>query len=187
MGERGVKAAAGTKRESPEVQLAAFIAKYTPAIGALAQAALATLRARLPGAVELVYDNYNALAIAFGATERSADAIFSLALYPRWVSLFFVHGASLPDPAKILKGSGTSIRHIVLDNPETLDTPAVQALMAQALARAAKPLDAAAPSRIVIKSIAAKQRPRRPAQHADRSAGGRRRRGTAGGRTKETP
>jgi hypothetical protein len=36
-------------------------------------------------------------------------------------------------------------------------------LMKSALERAAKPLDSAAPNRIVIKSISVKQRPRRPA------------------------
>ena len=148
---------------SPERQLSGFIAKYTPKVGALAQAVLAKMRARLPGAVELVYDNYNALAIAFGATERTAEAIFSITLYPRWVSLFFVKGADLPDPHKLLKGSGKTIRHIVLDDAATLDKPAVASLMAWALECAAKPLDATRPNRIVIKSISAKQRPRRPA------------------------
>ena len=151
------------KDQSPERQLASFIAKYTPEIGALAQAALAKLRARLPGAIELVYDNYNALAIGFGPTERASDAIFSIALYPRWVSLFFLHGADLPDPQKLLKGSGKVARHIVLKDADVLDKPAVRTLLAQALKRAAKPLDGASTGRIVIKSISAKQRPRRPA------------------------
>ncbi len=53
---------------SPEKRLAGFIAKYTPEVQSVATAVLAKLRARLPGAVELVYDNYNALAIAFGPT-----------------------------------------------------------------------------------------------------------------------
>lgn len=148
---------------SPEDQLAAFIAKYTPEIATQAQAVLAKMRARLPGAIELVYDNYNALAIGFGPTERSADAIFSIALYPRWVSLFFFHAAGLPDPQKLLKGSGTQVRHIVLKEPAVLDTPAIKTLMSQALKRAATPLDHTQPGRIVIKSISAKQRPRRPA------------------------
>jgi len=46
------------KAKSPESQLSGFIAKYTPEIGALARAAIAKMRARLPGAVELVYGNY---------------------------------------------------------------------------------------------------------------------------------
>ena len=154
------------KDKSSEKQLAAFIAKYTPEIGALAHAALAKMRARLPGAIELVYDNYNALAIGFGPTERASDAIFSIALYPRWVSLFFLHGASLPDPQKLLKGSGKRVRYIVLEDAATLDKPAVRALIAQALKGAAKPLDGASPGRIVIKSVLAKQRPRRPSCNA---------------------
>jgi hypothetical protein len=149
--------------KAPEEQLAGFIAKYTPEIGALAQEALAKMRARLPGAIELVYDNYNALAIGFSPTERTSDVIFSIALYPRWVSLFFFHGVGLPDPQKLLKGSGNTVRHIVLENASDLDKPAVKALMKHALERADKPLDKANRSRIIIKSISAKQRPRHPA------------------------
>lgn len=152
------------KNQSSETQLAGFIAKYTPEIGALALAVLDKMRARLPGAVELVYDNYNALAIGFGPTERTSDAIFSIALYPRWVSLFFLQdGPGLPDPKKLLKGSGKVVRHIVLKTASDLDNPAIQTLMALALERADVPFDPAAPNRMVIKSISAKQRPRRPA------------------------
>ena len=149
--------------KAPEEQLASFIAKYTPEIGALAQVALAKMRARLPGAIELVYDNYNALAIGFGPTERASDAIFSIALFPRWVSLFFLQGAGLPDPHNLLQGSGKQVRHIVLKDATTLDQPAVQELIAQALAHAVRPLVGTGPGRLVIKSISEKQRPRRPA------------------------
>jgi hypothetical protein len=152
------------KDNLPEEQLAGFIARYTPEVCALAQAALAKMRTRLPGAIELVYDNYNALAIGFGPTERASDIIFSIALYPRWVSLFFAQDApSLPDPEKLLKGSGKVFRHIVLKDAADLDKPAIQTLIAHALERAAKRPDATSPNRIVIKSISAKQRPRRPA------------------------
>jgi hypothetical protein len=151
------------KSKASEEQLAAFIAKYTPEIGALAREALAKMRARLPGAIELVYDNYNALAIGFSPTERASDVIFSITLYPRWVSLFFLRGADLPDPQKLLKGSGKQVRHIVLETAADLDKPAIKALMECALERSAKTLDSANPGRIIIKSISARQRPRRPA------------------------
>ncbi|MGI0149483.1 MAG: hypothetical protein ACREDF_08140, partial [Thermoplasmata archaeon] len=65
-------------------------------------------------------------------------------------------------PGHILQGSGKYVRHIVLNQAESLDTPAVRKLMAQALKRSTKPLDPRRPERIVIKSISAKQRPRRP-------------------------
>jgi len=121
------------------------------------------MRKRLPGAIELVYDNYNALAIGFGPNERSSDAIFSIAVFPRWVSLFFLQsGTELPDPHGLLKGTGTRIRHIVLEAPADLDRPAVRALMKEALARADVRIDRTARNRIVIKSVSAKQRPRVP-------------------------
>jgi hypothetical protein len=150
------------EERSPESQLADFIAKFTPEIAAQARVALEKMRARLPGALELVYDNYNALAIGFGPTDRASDVIFSIALYPRWVSLFFLKGAALPDPNKLLKGSGKVVRHIVLKDSETFEAPDVQTLISRALEAARTPLDHTVPSRIVIKSVSAKQRPRRP-------------------------
>ena len=138
------------------------MAKYTAGIRELARASLAKMRKRLPGAVQLVYDNYNALVIAFGPTDRTSDVICSIALYPRWVSFFFMHGAGLPDPQKLLKGSGTRVRHIVLDSAADLDKPAVEALIASALKRAETPIDASRRGRLIVKLISPKQRARRP-------------------------
>jgi hypothetical protein len=153
---------ARTAPERPDRQLEAFIAKFTPEVRALAKAVLRRMRKRLPGAVQLVYDNYNALAVGFGPTERASDAIFSIAVFPRWVSLFFLQGAKLPDPQKRLAGAGNKVRHIVLESASTLDEPAVRELMRRALRAAAVPLAATGQSRILIKSVSARQRPRRP-------------------------
>ncbi len=141
-------------------QLDEFLSRYTPQMRALAVAALAKMRARLPGAVQLVYDNYNALVIAFGPTEITSDVVFSITLYPRWVSLFFTHGAALPDPRKLLCGSGTRVRSIVLQSADDLDKPAVRALLAAALK--ARPIDPRGEGGLVIKLISKNQRPRRP-------------------------
>src|SRR5664279_5247747 len=129
------------KAASSEGQLDTFLDKYTPAIAKLARECLRKMRARLPGAVQLVYDNYNALAIGFGPSERASEAIFSIALYPRWVTLFFLQGAALPDPRRLLKGSGKVVRHIVLASAADLDQPAVHGLMATALKRAEPGID----------------------------------------------
>ena len=152
------------RTENPEAQLEGFLAKYTPEIAGLAKAALVKMRKRLPGAIELVYDNYNALAIGFCPGERASEAIFSIALYPRWVTLFFLQGKNLRDPKKLLKGGGSRVRHIVLESADTLDDPAVADLMAEALERAAVPIDFTGKRKLIIRSIAAKQRPRRPAK-----------------------
>jgi hypothetical protein len=145
-----------------EAQLDGFLGKFTPAVEVQARAALARMRARLPGACELVYDNYNALAIAFGANETMAGVVFSIAVYPRWVSLFFARGKELPDPQGLLQGNGNAMRHIVLKDIALFDTDGLEALIALSLARAMPPIDPAQPRRLIIKSVAAKQRPRRP-------------------------
>ena len=87
-------------------QLDSFLGKYDPEIAAFAGRALARMRKLVPGAIEMVYDNYNALVIGFCPTERPSEAIFSIVLYPRYVSLCFLQGAGLPDPANRLHGSG---------------------------------------------------------------------------------
>jgi hypothetical protein len=148
--------------ETPARQLAFFLAKFEPGVAATARASLARLRKKLPGAIEIVYDNYNALAIGFGPSDKASEAIFSIAVFPRWVSLFFLQGAKLPDPDKLLKGSGTRARHIVLTDLKVLEQPALRKLMALALKSAKKPLDSKQRRRLIIKSISAKQRPRRP-------------------------
>ncbi len=51
------------------------------------------MRSYLPGATELVYDNYNALAIGFGPSERASEAIFSIALYPALGQPVFLAGS----------------------------------------------------------------------------------------------
>src|ERR1700742_397114 len=151
--------------KTPAKQLAGFLAKFEPRVAAAARAALSQLRKRLPGAMELVYDNYNALAIGFGPSDKASEVIFSIAVYPRWVSLFFLQGAKLPDPGRILKGNGTTVRHIVLTETALLEKPAVKKLMSIALSSAKKPLDPGQRRQLIIKSVS-KQRPRRAARVA---------------------
>jgi hypothetical protein len=150
--------------KSPAAQLNAFIAKFTPEVAAAARDALARMRKRWPGAIELVYDNYNALAIGFAPTERASDAVFSIAVFPRWVTLCFLqNGPELPDPKALLKGSGTRVRHIRLQSAADLDSADIRALMKEALALAEVRVPRSpAKGRLIIKSVSAKQRPRRP-------------------------
>ena len=146
---------------SPEKQLETFISKYSPEIAARAQLVLKKMRKLYPTAMELVYDNYNALAIGFGPSERASEAIFSIALYPRWVSLFFLQAKGLPDPEGLLKGSGKVAKHVVLTTPAMLDESAVRILMDNATARAKVQFAADGQHRLMIKSVSDNQRPRR--------------------------
>lgn len=144
-----------------ETQIESFIGKFTDEVAAEIRAARAEMQLRLPGAVELVYDNYNALAIGYGSSEKLEDVVFSIACFPRWVSLFFYRGAALDDPDGLLEGAGSQVRSIRLTRLSLLDDPPVRALMAQALANA-PPIDPSRPNRSVVKSVSSNQRRRRP-------------------------
>jgi hypothetical protein len=148
--------------KSPEARLDGFLDAYTPEIAAFARVALSKMRKRLPNSVEMVYDNYNALVCGFGPTEKASEAIFSIVMFPRYVSLCFLQGALLPDPDGLLQGEGNVVRSIRLQDEKTLDRADVKAMMATAMKMAKVPFDEKAEYKLVIKSVSAKQRPRRP-------------------------
>jgi hypothetical protein len=149
------------KSATPEKQLAGFIDKFSPEMAKRIRAVRAKMRKRIPRALELVYDNYNFFVIGYGPNEKPGDAIFSIAAQAKGLSLCFLQGAKLPDPKRLLRGSGNVVRNIKLDTAEVLDAPDVQALIAVALTRAKTPLSAEGRHQLIIRSISAKQRPRR--------------------------
>jgi hypothetical protein len=158
---------ASLSQADAQAQLDSFLAKYDPEVAAFARRALAKMRKLVPGAIEMVYDNYNWLVIGFSPSERPSEAIFSIVLPPGHVTLCFLQGAGLPDPGKRLEGSGNVVRNIRLydagvRDTKVLDDPEVLALINVALNRAKVPMPANARRKLIIRSISAKQRPRRP-------------------------
>src|SRR3954469_13803862 len=152
------------KTVSPQKQLDGFLARFTPQISKLARSSIAKMRVRLPGAIQMVYDNYNALVVGFCPNDRPSDGIFSIAIYPQSVALCFLQGAGLADPKGLLQGSGSVARHIRLEDATDLDDPRVKDLVDRALKSARVPLNGKGQGKLVIRSISTKQRPRRPAQ-----------------------
>ena len=69
----------------------------------------------------------------------------------------------LPDPDGLLQGEGSTVRHIRLEDEATLDRPDVKAMMTTAMEMAKVPFDKETKYKLVINSVSAKQRPRRPA------------------------
>jgi hypothetical protein len=144
-----------------EKQLKSFIEKFEPSQQTLIRAVRRALRRRLPTAYELAYDNYNFFVIGYSATERPSDAIVSIAAGSKGVSLCFLRGASLRDPRAILLGSGNQTRFVRLESAAVLARPEVEALLAAAIAQAKPSFRATGRGQLVIRSVSAKQRPRR--------------------------
>ena len=143
-----------------EQQLAAFIDKFEPRNRRLIRAVRRALRKRLPTAYELAYDNYNFFVIGYSPTERPSDAVLSMAAGANGVGLCFLYGARLPDPSKMLKGSGNQTRSIHLDSIDVLARPEVESLIAAAIAQSRTPFRDSGRRRLIIRSVSAKQRPR---------------------------
>ncbi|MFZ0872742.1 MAG: DUF1801 domain-containing protein [Rhodanobacter sp.] len=150
------------KATDTESQIAVFLGRYTPAIEGQLRDARARLRAMFPRGFELVFDTYNALVFGIGPTERRFDSFLSVVGYPKWVTLFFLNGTDLHDPHGLLEGQGKQVRSIRLKHPADINTPEVEALIAQAMARHESALLTAPLLTTVIKSVMVKQRSRRP-------------------------
>ena len=111
----------------------------------------------------MVYDNYNSLAVGFEPNAKVSALPITIALFPRWVTLFFMQGSTLPDPAKLMSGKGPKIRSLRLDDGlKTLQSPDVDTLIAMAVMQRGWALATRAKGELIIKSVSLKQRPRRP-------------------------
>lgn len=109
------------------------IDRYAPEVAATARAGLKKMRARFPGARQLVFERRQALPIGFAPAERG-NPVFSIVLYPRWVRFFFLEGIALDDPDGRLEGTGNQVRSVRLDEGAAiLDDPYIRRLMQQAL------------------------------------------------------
>jgi len=148
---------------SAEKQLGGFIAKFAPDMQKKIRAVRGALRKRFPTATELVYDNYNFFVIGYSPTERPSDAILSIASQASSVSICFIQGVKLEDPTKRLGGGGKQVRSFRVESPSDLKAPDVVALLAAAEKNARVPFASSGPGELVIRSISAKQRPRRKA------------------------
>jgi Domain of unknown function (DU1801) len=144
-----------------EKQLQSFIDKFEPKSQALIRAVRKIFRKRLPTANELAWDNYNFFVIGYSPTDRPSDTIVSIAAGANGVGLSFYRGATLPDPRGILLGSGSQNRFIRIESVQTLANPHVDDLISAAIEQSKAPLAAHGGGQLIIRSISAKQRPRR--------------------------
>lgn len=144
-----------------EAQLKSFIDKFEPENQALIRAVRKMLQKRMPTANEMVWDNYNFFVIGYSPTERPSDSILSIAAGANGVGLSFYWGSKLPDPHQVLLGAGSQNRFIRVESKETLRRPEVDALIAAAIIQCKVPLPPRGKGKLIIRSVSAKQRPRR--------------------------
>lgn len=145
---------AGTS-DTPAIRLRACIGRFGTGNQRLFRAVRTATRKRLPAANELVYEYRDSLVVAYSPTDRPTESIVSISVRTDGVRLYFTNGIHLPDPKKLLLGSGRQTRFIVLATPARLADPDVEALVAAAIRQGAVPLPPAGRGRMFMRSAAA--------------------------------
>ncbi len=143
---------------SPETVLTSFINRLNPADRKLVRSVRAVLRKRFPAANELAYDYGRHFVVAYSPTDRGIDAIVSIVARPDRVELCFTRGKELPDPKRLLSGSGNQTRFLRVKAARELARPDVEALIAAAIDRAPRPLPAGGKGTLTIRPTAASRR-----------------------------
>ncbi|HEX3746865.1 MAG TPA: DUF1801 domain-containing protein [Bryobacteraceae bacterium] len=107
----------------PSRDLLTYLASYAPPISALTLALREIVLAEAPAAIESLAKGY-AVAIGFSFTGKPLkDGFCHIVTYAAHVNLGFNRGALLPDPNRVLAGSGKLIRHIQMRGQDDLNRP----------------------------------------------------------------
>lgn len=104
----------------PHPDLKEFLKPYNPSIQDLTWAVREFILDLVPMTNELIWDNYNAVAMAYSKSEKLKDAFCHIAVYPYHVNLGFNRGAELTRRELKLNGSGKLIRHLRILSTEDL-------------------------------------------------------------------
>jgi hypothetical protein len=101
----------------PSPRLLDLLADCSPGVTHLALALRELVLTEAPDAEEVLYSVY-AEVIVFKFAGRKRGAFCYVAAYSNHVNLGFYFGAELPDPHRVLKGTGKKMRHIRFDSPD---------------------------------------------------------------------
>jgi hypothetical protein len=146
------RTSSGTSAGTPASRLRALIAKAAPAHERLVASVRRALRKRLPTAHEVVYEYTGAFVISFSPDARGYEGVLAIRGDAKGVRLYFNRGKGLPDPEKLLRGSGTQVRYILLEGPAALRRPGVARLIDAAIAGTRIPFAPGGRGPVVIRS-----------------------------------
>ncbi len=150
-------------RRLAEAEVRRLVARFASAHEPLIVAMRRSLRKRLPTAHEVVYEYDGFFVISHSPSEHGYEGVLALRASADGVRLYFNRGKGLPDPEKLLQGSGGQVRWIRLEGASTIARPAVARLIDEAIARTGVPFARTGRGPVVIRSGSAKRRQRRPA------------------------
>ena len=105
-----------------------------------------------------MYEYRDWFVISFSPNEHGYEGVLAIHASANGVKLYFNQGKELPDPAKLLQGSGNQTRSIDVEGASTLARPEVARLVEAAIARNRVPFERAGRGSVVIRSTSARRR-----------------------------
>jgi hypothetical protein len=116
-----------------------------------------------PKANELIYDNYNAVAVGWSPTDRVGHTFCSIAIgrTSNNIHFGFYWGSEISDPEKRLLGEGNQYRYLLLSDKKTFPKTYVKKLLKEAYANSlAKVRDKKQliTGQTIVKSVSEKKR-----------------------------
>ena len=157
-----------SSKPAPEAQLRSLIDRLDPKVQKIFRSVRTALRKRFPTANELAYDYSSFVVIGYSPTEQGIESFVSIAGRPDGVQLYFNHGPQLPDPKKLLLGSGKQTRFVRVEAARQLAHPDIKAFIAAAM-DLSKPLPSQGKGSLIIKTFkAAAKKKKRPGRSSAR-------------------
>ena len=96
-----------------------------------------------PDCNELIYDNYNAVALGWSPTEKAGDVFCSIAVYSNHINFGLNRGSEIPNSEKILNGTGSLYRKISIKDKSDFPKIKIKKLLKEAYNNSLKRLTAA--------------------------------------------
>jgi hypothetical protein len=120
-----------------------------------------------PQTNELIYDNYNALAVGWSPTDRVGHTFCSIAVgrTSNNVHFGFYWGSEISDPGKILLGEGNQYRYILVPDTNKFPRAYIKKLVRQAYANSlakVKDKKQIMSGQTIVKSVSVKKREKKP-------------------------
>ena len=103
-------------------------AEANPKVQELARRAKSLILEVMPDVVEVAWPRQKIISYGVGPKKMSEHFCYIAVLKER-INLGFYYGADLPDPAKLLEGTGKSLRHIKISGLEQLTDPQLKQLV----------------------------------------------------------
>jgi len=105
-----------------------ILAGVSPQARELALQARALIQAVYPAVVEVPWPKQRVIGYGVGPKKMSEHFCY-ISVNKNHINVGFMYGAELPDPEKLLDGSGKLLRHVRITSPEELENPALQELL----------------------------------------------------------